>query len=100
MNCDPMSGVLDSLDTYLDRAGVIDIGRRTEALPLGEWAGSVGSLMATDVRSLFTSLIPAFAATFDVRAEDCSDLIRTPQEEWERHHVTYSFVFATGRRPL
>ena len=90
--------VFDSLDAYLVTSGVEQVERRTVSIPLGEWGGRLGSLMASDARSLFTRRSPAFAATFGVHTQDCLDLISAAIEEWEQHHSTYSVAVATGRK--
>lgn len=91
--------IFRSLDDYLVRAGVMDVKRHTLALPLGEWGGWVGSLMASDGRALYTRLADVFQARFGISAKECLDLILTAQQEWEEHHSTYSFAVAYGRRP-
>jgi SAM-dependent methyltransferase len=91
--------VFDSLDDYLIRAGATMVTKQTAALPVGEWGGRIGSLMASDMRALFTRLGPAFDAALGVPAADSEDLVRDAQEEWEEHHTTYSFAVAYGQKP-
>ena len=91
--------VFDSLDDYLIRAGATMVTRQTAALPVGEWGGRIGSLMASDFRALFTSLGPGFNAALGVPAAETEDLVRDAQEEWEKYHTTYSFAVAYGQKP-
>jgi SAM-dependent methyltransferase len=93
---DSTSIVFRRLDSYLARAGATGVERHTVALPLGEWGGRVGSLMASDIRALFLRLCEAGALG---ALAECQDLVRAAQLEWERHHTTYSFAVAYGRKP-
>ena len=97
---DSESVVFRSLDGYLLDAGVRDVTRRTVDMPLGEWAGTVGSLMASDIRALFTRVSPVFTARFDVPASECVELVRAAQVEWEEHHTTYRMARAWGRKAV
>jgi SAM-dependent methyltransferase len=95
---DTDSVVFRSLGRYLVDAGLDQVDRRTVELPLGDWAGRVGSLMATDVRALFTRLSAAFAVRLGVPATECMRLVRAAQVEWEELHTTYSLAVAWGRK--
>lgn len=96
---DSDSTVFDSVDSYLAEAGASDVSRRTIALPMGEWAGSTGSLMSSDIRALFTRVSAVFTARFGVPASECIELVRAAQLEWEQHHTTYELALAWGRKP-
>ncbi len=91
--------VFRSVDSYLTRAGMAQVERRTVPLPLGEWGGRIGSLMATDFRAVFIRLAPAFEAAFGIPERECLELVTAMQQEWEDLHSTYSVVVAFGRKP-
>jgi SAM-dependent methyltransferase len=93
---DSTSIVHSRIDDYLARAGAREVERRTVELPLGDWAGRIGSLMASDIRALFQRLCEAGALGPGV---ECQELLRAAQLEWEEHHTTYSFAIALGRKP-
>lgn len=90
--------VFRSLDTYLSRAGAIDVRTRPLVVPIGDRAGSVGSLMATNYRAMFTRLSPVFTAKLGIPEQECRDLIATMQEEWDRYESTFPMTLAIGRR--
>jgi len=96
---DSTAMVFGSLDNYLRRAGATEVTRRTVALPLGDWGGRVGSLMACDFRALFTRLSPAFMSAFGVPEAECWVLVRSALEECDQQQSTYSVAVAYGRRP-
>jgi SAM-dependent methyltransferase len=93
---DSTSVVFRRIDNYLTRAGASGVKRHAVALPLGEWGGQVGSLMASDIRALFLRLCEAGALG---PVAECHDLVRAAQLEWEQHHTTYSFAIARGQKP-
>jgi SAM-dependent methyltransferase len=95
---DTDSVVFRSLDRYLVAAGLDQVERRTVELPVGEWAGRIGSLMASDIRALFIRLSPVFTARLGVSVAECIDLVRAAQLEWEELHTTYSVAAAWGRK--
>jgi SAM-dependent methyltransferase len=96
---DSTGGVVAALDDHLGRSGLADVGTRALDLPVGEWGGRVGSLMATDCRALFFRLEAAFEAAFGIGDHEYRELVSAMQREWEQHHTTYRFVFAVGRKP-
>ncbi len=85
-----------SLDGYLRQAGVREVQRREVKLPVGEWGGEVGSLMATDFRTAFSRLLEARS---DLDPEERTALLQRVQEEYEERHVTSALAIAFGRRP-
>lgn len=97
---DSDSIVYGALDRYLVDAGIRDVMRTTIDMPLGDWGGRVGSLMASDIRALFTRVSAVFTVRFDVPESECVELVRLAQIEWERHHTTYSLARAWGRKPV
>jgi SAM-dependent methyltransferase len=94
---DAGSIVFRSLDRYLVGAGLDVVARRTVDLPLGEWGGIVGSLMASDIRALFSRVMPAFAARLGVSEAESVELLRAAQLEWEDLRTTYGVAVAWGR---
>jgi hypothetical protein len=69
------------LDEYLRRVGLADVQRRDVDVPIGDWGGMVGSLMATDLRALYTRLSGAFQATLGLSAAECNDLVAAMTRE-------------------
>jgi SAM-dependent methyltransferase len=90
--------VCNVLDGYLRDAGADAVGTQTVPVPIGEWGGQVGSLMASDFRSTFTSLCPTFEARFGLPAALCQELLRAMHAECEGFKSRYTFTLATGRR--
>jgi SAM-dependent methyltransferase len=91
--------VFRSVDSYLTRAGMAPVERRTVRLPLGEWGGRIGSLMASDIRAVCMRLTPVFEARFGIPERECRELVTAAQLEWEELHTTGSMAVAFGQKP-
>jgi hypothetical protein len=91
--------VFNALDGYLRRAGLYNVVRREFSIPVGEWGGRIGSLMATDGRAAFTRLCELLRARSGFGAEDGRRLIRQALTEWERDRISARCVVAFARKP-
>lgn len=95
------SGVLfRKLDQYLRHTGLIDVQRRDVDVPLGEWGGRIGSLMASDLRALYTRLSDVFQAKLGVPGDETRDLITAMSTELNEHRTINTFGVAFGRKPI
>ena len=97
---DQTGSVSHVLDRYLLSAGAEHVEQRRVPLPIGEWGGRVGSLMASDFRSTFGNLCGTFESRFGIPAAICQELLRAMNEECEGFRTSYMFTLATGRKPL
>lgn len=86
----------ESLDEYLRLAGCVDVERRELHLPVGEWGGQVGSLLATDMRVGFIRMLEARS---EIGPEERTDLLRRVHEEYEQRQVTWTMALVFGRKP-
>lgn len=94
---DTSSSVFHSLAEYLRRAGLREVHRLEVRLPIGEWGGEVGSLMATNFRTAFTRLLEARVG---FGPAERAELLTRVQEEYEERHVTVTWGIAYGQRPM
>jgi SAM-dependent methyltransferase len=94
---DTTGRVFRSLDGYLRNAGLAGVTRRDFALPVGDWGGRVGSLMATDCRAGFSRFLEAAGS---VSEDERHDLLHRVHREYEDRRVTTAVAVAFGRRPL
>jgi hypothetical protein len=92
---DTSSTIADSLDDFLRQADLRNVEREEVRLPVGEWGGQVGSLLATDFRAAFTRFLEARTA---VSAGERTDLLQRVQEEYEERRVTFTLAIAFGQR--
>jgi hypothetical protein len=89
-----------SLEHGLRRAGLDAVERRQFQLPVGEWGGRVGSLMATDVRAGFTRMCEAFEARGLLPGHKGRELIAEAMAELEHLSSCISLAIAFGRKPV
>jgi ubiquinone/menaquinone biosynthesis C-methylase UbiE len=92
--------VTSLLDGYLADSGAEQVEMRRVPLPIGEWGGRVGSLLASDFRSTFNGLCGTFESRFGVPIAICQELLRAMHEECEGFQTRYTFSIAVGRKPL
>jgi SAM-dependent methyltransferase len=69
--------IFRSLGEQTRRAGLTDVDSREITVPVGEWGGRIGSLMATDCRALFVRLAVTFEVRFGISEREC-------RERWRR----------------
>lgn len=96
---DGSSTVYRSIDVYLRDAGVGGVNRREVKLPVGEWGGRVGSLIATDFRVAFTALGQALEAAGALQPGEVADLLHQVQQEYDELQTSTSIAVAYGRKP-
>jgi SAM-dependent methyltransferase len=91
--------IFRSLDERLRRAGLVDVERREVELPIGEWAGRVGSLLATDFRNSAQAFLAALQQGGVITANQANDLVLRLQREFEELHTRLVVAVAFGRKP-
>jgi SAM-dependent methyltransferase len=96
---DTRSTVYQSLDGWLRNAGAVDVTRREITLPVGEWGGRVGSLMATDFRVAFNAIGQALEAAGALAPGEVADLLHRVQRECAELEVRTRLAIAYGRKP-
>jgi SAM-dependent methyltransferase len=91
--------VFRSLGDGLRGAGLRAVERRDFELPIGEWGGQAGSMMASDLRSAFTRLCGLYESRGDIGGREGADLIADAMAECEQLHSGFVMAIACGRRP-
>lgn len=91
--------VISSLDSWLRQSGMVEIARRDVALPVGDWGDRIGSLMASDMRALFTRLCKTLEARLGLAADECDELLRGALKECDELRSRAIFTFVYGRKP-
>ncbi|WP_052890807.1 class I SAM-dependent methyltransferase [Thermogemmatispora carboxidivorans] len=91
--------VTRSLDRYLEQAGLVKVQRHPIRVPLGEWGGRIGSLLALDFRTMWTAISTPLAARFQIPEQDVLQLIDQACREWDELHSSCSFTVAYGQKP-
>jgi SAM-dependent methyltransferase len=99
LGLDTTSIIVRSLGSHLERAGLVEVQSRTVDLPVGEWGGRVGSLLASGVRAGMMRLVDTFNEKLGVPEAESGELIRTMTQEFDQHRTQSHFTIAFGRKP-
>lgn len=94
---DTESVVFGSIDRYLRDVGLRGVNRREVNLPIGEWGGPVGRMMAVDCRASFARILEVLTS---LSPEQRDELLRELVAEFEKLQVGSKVAFAFGRNPL
>jgi SAM-dependent methyltransferase len=98
LGLDMLGQVFRALDDHLRRAGLVDVQRREVSVPVGEWGGVVGSMMASNVRALFTRLGGEFETRLGLAPSELSEFLQAMQSEQEQLRSATPFAVAYGRK--
>ncbi|HEU0025655.1 MAG TPA: class I SAM-dependent methyltransferase [Ktedonobacterales bacterium] len=93
---DPRVGPL--LATHLGRAGFPGAQMRVLDLPVGAWAGRVGTLLATNLAEAHRSARPLLLSQ-GVSEAEWEALFNAMLQEWEQQRSTWPFYIAYAQRP-
>lgn len=99
LHLDAAGVVFGALDGYLRDLGLADVTRREISLPIGEWGGRVGSLLASDMRAAYARLCEVLQSQSRLSAEESHELIQRCHEECEQYRTLGMCAIAFGRRP-
>ncbi|RAQ94523.1 class I SAM-dependent methyltransferase [Thermogemmatispora tikiterensis] len=91
--------VARSLDLYLAEAGLVEVERHVVEVPLGDWGGRLGSLLALDFREVALAMCGPVTARFGLSREDYLALLETTMKEWNELKSCHHFIVAYGRKP-
>lgn len=83
---------------FLHLLGLKNIEVHTVVLPVGRWAGRIGSLMAADMSALNRAIRHQIVTELQVSPEEYDQLSQQMQREWEEHHCNMIFHVAYGQR--
>ncbi|GER85073.1 hypothetical protein KTAU_37090 [Thermogemmatispora aurantia] len=91
--------IMRSLDRYLRDAGLVSVQSQSFEVPLGQWGGRLGSLLALDFRESSKGLSGAIAARFQISEQEVLDLIEAAVGEFDEFHTCYRLAVAYGNKP-
>src|SRR5258708_4679474 len=91
--------VARSLADYLHQAGIWRVEQGVIDIPMGQWAGRIGAMMATNFYTTFNGVGSVLQARFHLPSEKFDRLLAAMQQEWELQHTHYRFHYAYGQKP-
>jgi ubiquinone/menaquinone biosynthesis C-methylase UbiE len=90
--------VLRQLGDLLQQAGCDAVESQDIPVPLGEWAGTVGQMLQTDVIHGWSALKDVYCPRSNTPLAVFDTMLQDAQAEWERLHASYVFHASYGRR--
>ena len=88
--------VIVHLDERLREQGLFHVQKGYVDIPIGSWAGRIGTLMQEDLLSSFAALEALFTQTGS--ADDFHELLALLPAEWEMCHTFYRFFYFYGQK--
>ncbi|GHO64408.1 hypothetical protein KSC_033000 [Ktedonobacter sp. SOSP1-52] len=93
------SSQVPHLGTYLKNAGLQNVVTRSVTVPMGQWGGRVGSMMAANINSAYQAMKPLITSQLGISPEAYEKNILLQHQEWEELHPASVFYAAYGQRP-
>lgn len=90
--------VLRHLGDLLQQAGCQAIESQNIPVPLGNWAGTTGQMLKTDVLYGYNALKDSYCPRSNTAPEVFDAMVQDAADEWEQSHASYVFHAAYGRR--
>jgi SAM-dependent methyltransferase len=91
--------ILHHLGDLLKQAGCQTVESQDIPVPLGEWAGTTGQMMKTDVLHGYNALKDSYCPRSRTAPEVFDAMVQAAADEWEQNHASYVFHASYGRRP-
>jgi ubiquinone/menaquinone biosynthesis C-methylase UbiE len=90
--------ILRHLGDVLRQAGCEAVEVQDIPIPLGEWAGTTGRMLKTDVLYGYSALKDSYCPRSHTPPEVFDGMLQAALAEWEHNHASYVFHAAYGRR--
>jgi len=90
--------VCSRLSEFLYAARLTDIQKYRIDLPIGNWGGRLGALVATNLFSYNRAIKPVVVQQFKVPLREYDTLSEMMQKEWENNQSYFSLYLVCGRK--
>ena len=89
-----------NMANHLRTAGLQNIITKPFTIPVGNWGGRLGTMMATDMISITKALKPLIIAKLGIDPNAFEKAVQNQQAEWEQLRVTATFHAVCGQKLL
>lgn len=86
-----------TIGTLLQEAGFSQVQRTTKVIPVGQWGGRLGGLLAKDILAGWPTIRPYARTLLGISDERFDHVISRLVSEWNAHQTSYEIYFACGR---
>jgi hypothetical protein len=90
--------VVEKLDVLMREAGFTNVTKQTYILPIGNWGGRVGQLLAEDVRLGTESLEPLYTDILGIPREEVESTIASALEEFKSFRTYIQLYVHLGQK--
>ena len=90
--------IVRHLDQLLQRERLHQVHMKVMRVPVGNWGGRVGELLAKDMLAGMAALQVPFCTQLSLPVEVFAHIVQALPEEWNRYRTDYEFYCVTGRR--
>ncbi len=88
------------LDKDLAYAGLTNITKRQLLVPVGQWGGGTGSLLARDMLTIFPRLGTLYVSILPhLTKQEFDETVAALPQEWETLHTQAEFFIFYGKKP-
>ena len=87
-----------NLAEHLRIAGLQNIGSKPFVIPVGNWGGRLGTMMATDMNAVTRAMKPLIVSKLNISPGEFEEAASKQQAEWEEFHTTATFHAAYGQK--
>jgi ubiquinone/menaquinone biosynthesis C-methylase UbiE len=88
---------VSQIGTFLQNTGLSHVRMETKKLPVGDWGGRLGNLLAQDILAGWPSMRPHVHSQLGVQPEVFNAVIERLEKEWHTYHTRYEVYFACGQ---
>ncbi len=90
--------IIRHLGDLLQQAGLQHVEMQPIPIPVGEWAGRVGSMMKRDLLSVLSALKGRYSAQAGISEGEFDLMMQAMVQEWEAYRPACLFYAAFGKR--
>ncbi|HLH61151.1 MAG TPA: class I SAM-dependent methyltransferase [Ktedonobacteraceae bacterium] len=86
------------LDRWLRDAGAKDVEKRILYVPVGQWGGRLGKMLALNMQNGWRGVRGMLCEQLGITTEQFDEVIYALPQEWEHNRTEYAYYIASGRR--
>jgi SAM-dependent methyltransferase len=87
-----------NIDRWLLDAGAKDVEKRILYVPVGQWGGRLGKMLALNMQNGWRGVRGLLCEQLGIAAEQFDEVIYALPAEWESNRTEYAYYIACGRR--
>jgi methyltransferase family protein len=92
--------LVPNLGDDLRQAGLIQVQSYSVPIPVGRWAGRIGTMMASNMVAIQQTLKALIVAQLGINPLKFDQYLTAQQQEWEDLHSNIVFDFVYGQRGI